>query len=113
MSLQTVRLTDLLMIGAAVGLGLTVFAVFSIWSWRFGSEAVQRWAAARGLQVVYARRRSLGPHWPLLSSRRFQFFRVTLRDADGVNHRAWMRLESDCSEPKVIDVIWDDKDRSP
>jgi len=45
----------------------------------------------------------------LLSSKRFQFSRVTVRDRDGANHRAWMRLESDCTKPAIIDVIWDDK----
>jgi hypothetical protein len=61
------------------------------------------------LRVVSARRPSFVPHWRSLPSRRFQFFRVTVRDRDGADHRAWMRLESDCTEPEVLDVIWDDK----
>ena len=54
-------------------------------------------------------RGSFVPHWPSLSSKHFQFFRVTVRDRDGANHSAWMRMESDCTEPEVLDVIWDDK----
>ncbi len=42
-------------------------------------------------------------------SKRFQFFRVTVRDKEGVNHGTWMRFESDCTEPEVLEVIWDDK----
>ena len=104
--------TDLYAVAAVVGVALLIFAAFSIWSRRFGSQAVERWATARGLEVVSAKRRSFVPHWRLLSGRRFQFFRVTVRDRDGANHRAWMRLESDSTEPEVIDVIWDDKNPS-
>src|SRR5947209_6058024 len=96
-------------VAAVIGLALVVFIVFSIWSRRFGSAAVERWATAKGLRVVSVRRRSSVPHWRPLSSRRFQFFRVTVRDRGGANYRAWMRLESDCTEPAILDVIWDDK----
>src|SRR5437899_9005346 len=96
-------------VAAVIGLVLVVFTVFSIWSRRFGSAAVERWATAKGLRLVSVRRRSFVPHWRSLSSRRFQFFRVTVRDKDGADHRAWMRLESDCTEPEILDVVWDDK----
>ena len=94
---------------AGVAVALILFVLFNIWSGRFGTRAVERWATAKGLQVVHARRRSFVPHWRSLPSRRFQFFRVTVRGKDGADHRAWLRLESDCTEPEVLDVIWDDK----
>jgi hypothetical protein len=95
-----------------VGLVLVIFAVFSIWSHKFGLQAVKSWAAAKSLQVVSVRRRTfvpLVPHWRSLPTRSFQFFRVTVCDRNGANHKAWMRLESDCTNPEVIEVIWDDK----
>jgi hypothetical protein len=95
-----------LMGGIVLTLGL--FALFSIWSGRFGTRAIEQWVTAKGWSLVRARRRSFVPHWRSLPSRRFQFFRVTVRDRDGADHRAWMRLESDCAEPEVLDVIWDD-----
>jgi hypothetical protein len=101
--------TQLYAVAGAIGLALVLFVLFSNWSRRFGTRAVERWATAKRLQVVSARRRSFVPHWRSLPSRRFQFFRVTVRDRDGANHRAWMRLESDCTEPEILDVIWDDK----
>jgi hypothetical protein len=94
---------------AGIGLLLAAFAVFSIWSRRFGTEAVEKWAAANGFHLVSVRRRAFVPHWRLLPGKRFQFFRVSVRDRDGASRRAWMKLESDCTEPEIIDVIWDDK----
>ena len=99
-------------VAVAVGLALVGFVAFSIWSRRFGAQAVERWAMARGLQVVSARRRSFVPYWLSLPSRRFQFFRVTVLDKDGSSYRAWVRLESDCTDPEVLDVIWDDGEPS-
>ena len=101
---------DLYVVAAGVGVALVVLVGFSFWSRRFGSQAVEGWALAKGFQVVSVRRRSFAPHWRLLSSKRFQFFRVTIRDRAGGNRRAWMRIESDCTQPEVIDVIWDDND---
>jgi hypothetical protein len=101
--------TELFGVAAAAGPALFILIMFSIWSRRFGSVAVERWAKGKGLRVVSVRRRAFVPYWRSLASRRFQFFRVTVRDKDGADHRAWMRLESDCSEPEVLDVIWDDK----
>ena len=101
--------TPLYAVAAATGLSLVVFIGFSIWSRRFGKAAVEKWAAAKGLRVVGVRRRSFVPHWRSLSSRRFQFFRVTVRDRGGEDYRGWLRLESDCTEPEVLEVIWDDK----
>jgi hypothetical protein len=97
------------MVAAGIGLVLVVFVVFSIWSRRLGAQAVERWAISKGLQVVSARRRSFVSRWRAMLSKRFQFFRVTVRDKEGVNHGTWMRLESDCTEPEVLEVIWDDK----
>jgi hypothetical protein len=88
---------------------LTIFVLFSIWSRRFGARAIEKWATAKGLLIVRAKRRSFVPHWRSLPSRQFQFFRVTVRDRNGADYRAWMRLESDCTEPEILDVIWDDK----
>jgi hypothetical protein len=96
-------------VAEAVGLTLILFIAFSYWSRRFGARAIERWATGKGLKIVSARRRSFIPHWRSLPSRQFQFFRVTVRDGNGVDHRAWMRLESDCTEPEILDVIWDDK----
>ena len=101
--------TELSAAGAGIGLALILFFLFSIWSRSFGVRAVERWAAGKGLQVISARRRSFALHWRWLPSRQFQFFRVIVRDRDGADHRAWMRLESNCTEPEVLDVIWDDK----
>jgi hypothetical protein len=100
---------DLFLTAAGIGLLLAAFAVFSIWSRRFGTEAVEKWAAANGFHLVSVRRRAFVPHWRLLPGKRFQFFRVSVRDRDGASRRAWMKLESDCTEPEIIDVIWDDK----
>ena len=101
--------TTQLYAAGGIGIALILFVIFSVWSRRFGTRAIDRWATAKGLQVVRATRRSFVPHWRSLPSRRFQFFRVTVRDRDGADHRGWMRLESDCTEPEVLDVIWDDK----
>jgi hypothetical protein len=100
-------LNTLYAVGAA-GLALFIFIVFSLWSRRFGSAAIERWAMAKGFQIVSAKRRSVVPHWRSLPSRRFQFFRVVVRDKDGVDYKAWTRLESDCTEPEVLEVIWDE-----
>jgi hypothetical protein len=94
---------------AGVALALVLFIFFSIWSRRFGTRAIEHWVTAKGWSLVRARRRAFVPHWRSLPSRRFQFFRVIVRDRNGADHRAWMRLESDCTEPEVLDVIWDDK----
>ena len=96
-------------VAGGIGLAVGLFVRFSIWSGRFGTRAVARWATGKGWQVICARRRSFVPHWRSLPSRRFQFFRVTVRDRDGADFRAWLRLESDCTEPEILDVIWDDK----
>ncbi|HWY77500.1 MAG TPA: hypothetical protein VN281_17915 [Verrucomicrobiae bacterium] len=58
--------------------------------------------------MVSAKRQSFAPHWPSLSSKRFQFFRLIIRDKEGASRAAWMRLESDCTEPELIDIVWDD-----
>lgn len=100
--------TDLYPVLAGIGVALVFFIAFSIWSRRFGAKAVERWATAKGLQVVSVRRRSFVPQWRLLRSRRFQFFRVTVRDKAGSDYRAWMRLEADCTDPEVLEVTWDD-----
>ena len=100
---------DLYAAAGGIALTLVLFVLFSIWSRRFGTRAVERWVTAKGWLLVRSRRRSFVPHWRSLPSRRFQFFRVTVRDKDGADHRAWMRLESDCTEPEILDVIWDDK----
>jgi hypothetical protein len=101
--------TDFYAVAGVAALIIILVVVFSVWSRRFGLRAIERWATGKGWSLVYARRRTFVPHWRAFSNRRFQFFRVTLRDKDGADHRAWMRLESDCSEPEVLDVIWDDK----
>jgi hypothetical protein len=103
---------DLYLVAVGASLALVVFLVFSIWSRRFGSQVVERWAKTRGFRVISVRRRSFVPHWRLLSSKGFQFFRLTVRDRDGANHKAWLRLESDCTDLEIIDVIWDDKNPS-
>ena len=100
--------TNLYFAAVGFGLPLIIYVVFSIWSRRFGLEAIQSWATANSLQVVSAGRRTFVPHWRSLPSRSFQFFRVTVCDKDGANHKAWLRLESDCTNPEVIEVIWDD-----
>jgi hypothetical protein len=101
---------QLFVVAGAIALALVLFVLFSSWSRRFGARAVERWATAKGLQVASARRRSFVPHWRSLSARQFQFFRVTVRDRDGERYKAWLRLESDCTDPQVLDVIWDDKE---
>jgi hypothetical protein len=102
---------NLFMAAAVIGLLLIVFVGFSIWSRKFGYEVVERWAHANNLQVVSVRRRAFVPvsQWRWLCSRQYQFFRVAVRDKAGANYAAWMRLESDCTEPKMIEVIWDNK----
>jgi len=101
--------TQLYVVAGVIGLALVLFMLFGSWSRRFGTKAIEKWAAVRRLQVVSAKRRSFVPHWRSLPSWHFQFFRVTFRDQDGAAHRAWMRLESDCNEPEILDVIWDNK----
>ena len=102
---------NLFMAAAAIGLLLIVFAGFSIWSRKFGFEVVERWACANNLQVVSVRRRAIVPvsQWRWLWSRQYQFFRVAVRDKAGANYGAWLRLESDCTEPEIVEVIWDGK----
>jgi len=92
------------------GLMLIVFVAFSIWSRKHGVTAVGRWATAQGLSLVSVKRRSFVPRWPLLSSRRFQFFRVIVKNQSGETRRAWMRLEADGSEPEIVEVAWDDEE---
>jgi hypothetical protein len=101
--------SQLYAVAGGIGVAVALFILVSIWSGRFGTRAVAASAKGKGWQVISARRRSFVPHWRSLPSRRYQFFRVTVRDRDGADHRAWMRLESDCTEPEVLDVIWDDK----
>jgi hypothetical protein len=94
---------------ALVELGLMLFILtfFSLQSRKFGSDVVERWAQDKGMQVVSIRRRTFVPHWPWLFSRQFQFFRVVIRDSNGANRKACLRSESDCTQPQIIDVVWD------
>src|SRR5215213_9583602 len=101
---------DFSQVAAAIGLILAVFVSFSMLSLRAGLRSVKRWATAQGLQVVTVKRRSFIPHWRSFSSRRFQFFAVTIRDNAGADYRACLRLESDCNDPTVLEVIWDGKE---
>ena len=95
---------------AVIALTVACFSVVSIWSRRFGTQAVEKWAMARGWQLIHASRRAIFPLWgSLWKSERFQFFPVTVRDMGGTNYEAWLRLESDCTESEVLDVIWDGK----
>ena len=100
---------DLFLVAAGVLFILVVFALFGIWSGKHGVEAVEKWASSQGFRLVSVRRRAFVPHWRFISSKRFQFFRVTVRCSGGVARKAWMQLESDCTEPEIVDVIWDDK----
>src|SRR5690242_8490396 len=95
-------------VAALLGL-VAVFVAFSVLSGRFGRQAVKKWATANGFRLVSLRRRTFVPFLSPVNSRFFQFFRVTLRDGSGVHRRAWMRLESDCTEPKVLEVKWDNE----
>jgi hypothetical protein len=92
---------------AALGLTLFILTFFSLQSRKFGTDVAERWARDKGMEVVSIRRRTFVPQWPWLFSRRFQFFRVVLRDANGANRKACLRLESDCTQPQIIDVVWD------
>ena len=99
-------------VAGSVGFVLLLSVIFSVVSRKHGIAAVEKWAAAKGLHVVRVRRRAFVPHWRWLSSKRFQFFRVTLRHTDGGSYKAWLRTEADCTYPEVVDVIWDDKEPS-
>ncbi len=103
---------DLFVMAAGVLFILVVVALFSIWSRKHGVEAVEKWASSQGFQLVSVRRRAFVPHWRFISSKRFQFFRVTVRGNGGVARKAWMQLESDSTKPEIVDVIWDDKKSS-
>jgi hypothetical protein len=103
---------DLFVAVVGILLALVVFVPFSWLSRRAGSVVVEKWATTGGFQLVSLKRRTLVPFWRPLDSRRFQFFRVTVRDTAGVERKAWLRLESDCTEPEIIDVAWDDKKSS-
>jgi hypothetical protein len=94
---------------AGIGLAVMIFVVFSLLSRKAGLRAVEKWCDAKGFQILRARPRFFVRHWRSLWSRRFQFFHVVVRDKTGVEHRGWMRLESECTEPAVLDVIWDDQ----
>ena len=99
--------SNAILIAIGVVAGGALLVVLSMWSRAQALDALRRWAAAEGLELVSATRRSFVPLW--CSGKGYQFFRVTVRDRDGANHSAWMRMESDCTEPEVLDVIWDDK----
>jgi hypothetical protein len=97
---------------AAVGVGLAIvsFLGLSLWSLKTGTRAVKKWATTKGLQIVDIRRRSFVPHWRTLPSRRFQFFRLTIRDKEGATHKAWMRVQANRTEPEILEIIWDNGD---
>jgi hypothetical protein len=103
---------NLFLVVAGVLAILVVAALFSILSGKHGVEAVERWASSQGFQLVSVRRRAFVPHWRFISGKRFQFFRVTVRGSGGIARKAWMQLESDCTKPEIVDVIWDDKNPS-
>lgn len=104
---------NLFLVAAGVLFILVVFMLFSIWSRKRGVEAVERWALSQGFQLLSVRRRAFVPHWRFISGRRFQFFRATVRGPSGVARKAWLQLESDCTKPEIVDVIWDDKNHRP
>ena len=108
----TMNLSSVPFEAAVAGVALiTILVLFSLCSRTFGSQAIERWARANGWLLVRARRRSFVPHWRWcsFSKGRFQFFRVTVRDVLGADHKAWMRLESDCTQPEILDIIWDNE----
>lgn len=97
------------LVGAAV-CAIVVFAGLSIWGRQRGLELLSRWATSQGFVLVSARRRSFVPYWSSESGQGYQFFRVTVRNRDGVLRNSWIRC-SDLTwhDPTKIDVIWDDK----
>jgi hypothetical protein len=98
---------EIYLIMAMGGVALALFFTFSLLSRRYGLSAIRRWANATGLRVVYAKRRTFVPHWHWLHGRRHQFFRVTVQNKEGTAFGAWLCLESDCTTPEIIDIIWD------
>jgi hypothetical protein len=92
----------------AVIFAIAVFIAFSLWSHKIGSNVVREWARARNLRVVRLRRQTFVKVWRPASSPGYQYFRVTFLDKDGLRHTAAMRLEADCTEPEMVDVIWEE-----
>jgi hypothetical protein len=94
-------------LAAFVGL-VAIFVTFSVLGGRFGRQAVEKWASTNGFHLISVRRRTFVPFLRPVNSRLFQFFRVRLRDASGADRKGWVRLESDCTVPQVLEVRWDD-----
>jgi hypothetical protein len=100
--------SNAILIAVGVGAGVALLVVLSMWSRTQALDALRRWAAAEGLELVSATRRSFVPLW--CSGKGYQFFRVTVRDKVGGTRRAWARcLDFNSAEPHNIEVTWDEK----
>jgi hypothetical protein len=97
-----------ILVGAAIGGGVALLVILSIWSHSQALSTVRRWANAEGLELVSAKRRSFVPLW--CSGKGSQFFRVTVRGDGARTRHAWVRcLDLNSAEPHNIEVIWDEK----
>ncbi len=94
-------------------LAVFYFTALSLSGRQRGLQFLHDWARTQGFVLVSARRRLFVPHWRWRPSKGYQFFRVTVRDGDGVLRANWTRC-SDFSpifprtDPTTMDVIWDD-----
>jgi len=96
--------------GGAVAVGAVISILFSLWSTRRGHEAIRRWAGEQGLTIVQSSRRLFVPHWRLTLGKRHQFFRVSVRDKQGLGRRGWIRCSAfGHTDPATVEVIWDER----
>jgi len=92
--------------------GAVISTLYKVWNRKRGDEAVTRWADEQGFTIVEFSRPLFVPHWRASSSKRAQFFRVSLRDKQGLVRRVWIRCYAvglEDPDSMDIEVIWDEK----
>ncbi len=90
-------------------MAIFVFLAFSLFSRKLGRQSIERWAMENEFHIISIKRRTFVPFLRPFSGKGFQFFHVAFRDARGIEQKVWMRLESDCPKPEILDVAWEAK----
>jgi hypothetical protein len=86
------------------------YVLFSLWSRKKGLESLTAWAEQKGLIVVSARRSFFLPNTQWSSGKYQPFFRLALRDKEGITREGWLRCSKlGLTEPQKVDVAWDDE----